>query len=104
MTVGTYTTDYTEGGTNGLLFATGTAATIANATKGYLYNNSGTLTWVNSGADTQLALNIPASASAITGQTITVNDTQTDAQKCLVLSTGTSNENHTALQIGMDSA
>lgn len=72
LSIGDYTGNITEGGTNGLLFSSGTAATIANTTKGFLYNDSGTLTWVNSGADNQLALNIADNASAIIGQTITV--------------------------------
>lgn len=48
FSVGDYASGVTEGGTNGILFSSGTAATISNATRGFLYNNSGTLTWINS--------------------------------------------------------
>lgn len=99
MTVGTYSSDATEGGTNWLLFASWTAATIINATKGYLYNNSGTLTWVNSGADNQMALNIPNSSSSVIWQVVTVGNTQTNAQTGIKVDTGTSAIGHTGLLI-----
>lgn len=99
FSVGDYAWDATEGGTNWLLFSSGTAATISNATRGYLYNNSGTLTWVNSGSDNQFSLNIPASALWIIGETITVNNTQSNAQTWLKVDVWTSTLDHNTLYL-----
>lgn len=99
FSVGDYAWNVTEGGTNWLLFSSGTAATISNATRGYLYNNSGTLTWVNSGSDNQFALIIPASALWIIGETITVNNTQSNAQIWLKVDVWTSTLDHNTLYL-----
>lgn len=91
--------DITIWWTNSINFSSWTAPTITWNTIWALYNNSGTLTWVNSWADNQFALNIPNNSSSVVWQTITIWNTQTNTQTWLYYSSWTSTLDHTSLSL-----